>query len=686
MKYSIVVKFLVILLTALSLLSAIFCGSGIYAMESANLYANGIDSLQDQQYDTLARSIAKSYATIYAVETLGNLSYAMRQDLYTDPQARSDTDHWTVSLSLDGQTLVAPEPLNNCTFVKEFSVTPEYPIAVYPQDALPVYDDTQISDDLTEPTDPAFTVPTGYLYRRTESFWHDGQLDSYELYYYEAPEYTVTVYLCEQVLNNSSLNLLTALYPYRYAQIAGLAIGLILGAIGIVYLCWSSGRSRDGSIFPSGLSLLPADIHLALVAAGIYLLSLLYGSLERWISNEGLHPGSLSFLGLLLMGALLLCLSFLYTFSAQLKLPNRYVWRHSLLGLLLTGCFRGLRFLGLGIRKLCRMLSILWQWLLTALFMAVSVTVFLILADRFGSVFIPLLVLSILGCIALVCYGGYAFGILLNGVNIMARGDLSHQIPVKYLLGSFREFALQLNSLSGTARETAQLHLRSERMKTELITNVTHDIKTPLTSIINFVDLLQRDPGPEDTREYLHVLSRQSLQMKRLIDDLIELSKAASGSVSVHTVAMDAAETVNQALGEFSDKLEAAHLTPVFPAPETPITFLGDGRLVWRILSNILSNAVKYAMPDTRLYVALAQLEDTVLLSVKNVSRQPLNVSAEDLMERFVQGDTSRSTEGSGLGLNIAKTLMEVMGGSLQLCIDGDLFKVTLLFPAVSCS
>ena len=677
MKHSIVVKFLVVLLASLSILTAIACSAGIYAMESADLYVSGIDSLQDQQYDSLARSIAKSYATLYAVEDLGNLSYTMRQSLYTDPASRSDTDHWTVSLSQGDQILVEPRELPNCSFSKSYSITPEYPIALYPQEQP---EDPDSDDD--SPSPPAPTVPTGYLYRRTETFWHDSQWDSYELYYYEAPEYTVTVYLQEEVLNNSSLDLLTSLYPYRYTLITGLAFGLIFSAASVVYLCWNAGRATDGSVRPGGLSLFPLDIYAALIAGGIYILTLIYGNLSRFISNEGLHPGSLSFLALLLLAGILLCIAFLYSLASQLKMGPYYWWYHSLTGFVITWLYRGLRLLFLGVQKLLRMLSVLWQWLLISLVLGVSILVFMILSLQYGGIYILLLILTVLCGMGIVCYGGYAFNILLTGVNIMAKGNLSHQIPTRYLIGSFREFALQLNALSGTARETAQKHTRSERMKTELITNVTHDIKTPLTSIINFVDLLQRNPSPEESRQYLEILSRQSQQMKQLIGDLIELSKAASGSLTVNLTSLDAAETVNQALGEFADKLDAAQLTPVFHSPEEPVQILADGRLVWRVMSNLLSNAVKYALPGTRLYIDLSQFENTVLLSLKNVSRQCLNTSAEDLMERFIQGDTSRNTDGSGLGLNIAKTLMELMGGKLQLLVDGDLFKVTLVFPA----
>jgi len=219
-------------------------------------------------------------------------------------------------------------------------------------------------------------------------------------------------------------------------------------------------------------------------------------------------------------------------------------------------------------------------------------------------------------------------------------------------------------------------------MKTELITNVSHDIKTPLTSIINYVDLLQQPHTEEEGEQYLEVLSRQSLRLKKLVEDLMDMSKATTGNVTVNVTSVDAVETVNQALGEFSDKLENAKLTPVFRTPDSQLHMLADGKLTWRVLSNLLSNVVKYALPGTRVYLDLLRLDRSVVLSVKNISREELNISADELTERFVRGDASRNTEGSGLGLNIAQSLMRLQHGSMEVTVDGDLFKVTLAFPA----
>lgn len=320
-------------------------------------------------------------------------------------------------------------------------------------------------------------------------------------------------------------------------------------------------------------------------------------------------------------------------------------------------------------------LPLIWQWLLIGMVLAVWLLV--AVAERMESMVILWCCFSL----AVVLYGANCFGALLEGVKRMRSGDLEAKVDDKYLIGSFREFAGELNGLADVAMVAAQKQLKSERMKTELITNVSHDIKTPLTSIINYVDLLDKPHTPEQEKAYVEVLSRQSLRLKKLIDDLMEMSKASTGNIQVEIGKIDAVEAVNQALGEFADKLTTAGLTPVFRQDGQEIYLLADGRLLWRAMSNVLSNAVKYALPGTRLYVDVGAVENTVVISFKNISGAQLNISAEELMERFVRGDSSRNTEGSGLGLNIAKSLMELQKGQLQLLVDGDLFKVTLVFP-----
>ena len=385
---------------------------------------------------------------------------------------------------------------------------------------------------------------------------------------------------------------------------------------------------------------------------------------------------------------------------AQIKTPGGYWWRNSLCGrciLLVLHSGQWIKTNAKGlldwcialVRKLWTKLSdpvgqmvnrlpLMWQWLLVG---GVIVVLFL-LSISMGSLF--LFWVSILAAAAAIVYAAYAFATLLGTTKQMRAGDLDAKVDDKRMAGAFKEFAGELNGLGDVVKVAAQKQVKSERMKTELITNVSHDIKTPLTSIINYVDLMEKPHSLEEEAQYLEVLSRQSQSLKKLIDDLMEMSKANSGNLNVELTTVDLVEAVKQALGEYADKLEKARLQPVFRHHQEQTFIHADGRLVWRVLSNLLSNAVKYAMPGTRVYVDLVRKGSKVTLSVKNMSREELNISAEELMERFVRGDASRNTEGSGLGLNIARSLMEVQNGTMELTVDGDLFKVMLVFAAES--
>ena len=452
-------------------------------------------------------------------------------------------------------------------------------------------------------------------------------------------------------------------------------------------------------LVPAGLNRLPLDAYAIGVISGVVLLSIL---LVELLDNFGSGyysiwdniPLCMLVLGAGIFGIALLVIGFLYAWAAQAKLKGGYWWRHSICGWCLLQVFvflrwvrRGLRYFYRGCRAVVRLLPIIWQWLLVAFILVFAMVLFFLLSlitHSYTQLFwMFLCFLSVVGSFAVVCYGAWCFGLLLKGVKIMGKGDLNHQIDTKYLLGCFKDFAEQLNSLAGAAQVAAGRQMKSERMKTELITNVSHDIKTPLTSIINYVDLMKKPHSEEDHEAYLDVLDRQSQRLKKLIDDLMDMSKASSGNMSVEMGQVDAVEAINQALGEFADKLEKVNLTPVFRHPDSAVLMQADGRLLWRILSNVLSNAVKYALPDTRLYVDLMTLQGNAVLAIKNISREQLNVNAEELMERFVRGDASRNTEGSGLGLNIARSLAELQGGQMHLTVDGDLFKVTLIFPLI---
>ena len=243
------------------------------------------------------------------------------------------------------------------------------------------------------------------------------------------------------------------------------------------------------------------------------------------------------------------------------------------------------------------------------------------------------------------------------------------------------EHAIAMNEIQAGINTALEERTRSERMKAELITNVSHDIKTPLTSIINYVDLLEKeDIDNEKAKEYLAVLSRQSARLKKLIEDLIEASKASTGNIKFTMEPINAGVLLNQSIGEFSERLEDENIILMTDLPKEDVYLTADNRYLWRVFDNLITNIVKYAQPNTRAYIDLKKHDGKIIFTFRNTSKNELNISAEELMERFVRGDKSRFTDGNGLGLSIAKNLTEAMGGALKLEIDGDLFKAIIQF------
>ena len=260
-------------------------------------------------------------------------------------------------------------------------------------------------------------------------------------------------------------------------------------------------------------------------------------------------------------------------------------------------------------------------------------------------------------------------------------GDPDFKIDTHKMYSDLARHAGQLNDLGAAIGNAVDERIQSERFKAELITNVSHDLKTPLTSIINYVDLLKKqDIDNPKAQEYIEVLDRKSQRLKKLTEDLVEASKASTGSLSVHLDRLGMVQLVQQALGEFEEKFAQSRLTVVPAFPEEECSILADGRHLWRVIDNLLSNCNKYALEGTRIYVEVCRWEGKVVLSIKNISRQPLNIPAERLMERFVRGEESRTTEGSGLGLAIARSFTELQDGTMEVSVEGDLFRVLIRF------
>ncbi len=706
MKYHPIFKALAILLAAAALVVSAAGAFGVCYLGSYNLYTEALDTWLYLQQESLAYDIANHVMDRYAADGRSDCPQGILEMLgycYDDQTIGAlfdlDATQWQYQITDSSGSYV--EGVTEAGFKEgmsrfHFDMVGRYPVLVAQREVYEqprVYMGEEIVVEATEsprPADEAWVEAAEYVdYDRYEINGVE-----YAVRYETAGSYTVSVWLDLEVTgyyNTGTVELLKALYPYRVGCIWLCVGGLLMFVLCMVYLGLAAGRSRKNALCRAGgLNRIPLDLYLA-AAAGLCVLAMAISVVlleNAWDFGYYNAPGTRSFLILGLLALLLAAVTvvgFLFALIAQLKNRGGFWWRNSIVGRIFRLIGRVIRFGYRGLRRLFYLLPLVWQWVLTAVAMVAVPAFFLLLAFAFEYGFgLQLSLLSLFGAIgadiALVCYGAYAFGTLRKGAKAMSQGNLGHKISTKYLVGCFREFADHLNTISNAARLAAQNEMKSERMKTELITNVSHDIKTPLTSLINYVDLLQKPHTEAEGAQYLEVLDRQSQRLKKLIDDLMEMSKASTGNMAVQLETLDMTETVNQALGEFADKLAGRGFQVMFAPPKEPVKITADGRLTWRVLSNVLSNVVKYAMPGTRVYLDIRRYQSHVLLSVKNISTEPLNVSAQELTERFVRGDASRNTEGSGLGLNIAQSLMELQQGKLSLLVDGDLFKVTLTF------
>lgn len=692
MKYHIVLKFIAIVLCTCLLTVALASAAAVICIGATGLYSNTIEQLQEEQNYWNLRNMASGLAEQYAAVELGGLTQHQVEvfcPLYVPSLL---TGNWNYTIEDQaGNLLLSSGTKDQSALEYSYWIDVNYPVIL--QNSV-VGGKTFDPVDTTVPgrveTAEGESVPTAateyYRTQHVEYTEEDGTTWYSILGICHGPNYLVTIFLTPGAFETDSdwtWQLAQLGYRYRYVAVGVLLASVLLFAAVLTYLCCAAGRAAGTSeVRPGGLNRIPLDLYAGAVCV-CGLLALIVGEeVVRWgISEEEFVP-ALATVAAMGAAVCLLVVGFLFAFASQVKTKGGFWWRRSVIGMVLTLCLglvkrvltfckRILQWLG----RFFELLPLTWQWLLTAAAMVFLVLFSITIRSGFALLF------SIVLCIAIVIYGAFCFGKLYDGARRMSRGNLGSKVSSGAMAGSFRQFAMELNALADVAVEAARRQMTSERMKAELVTNVSHDIKTPLTSIINYVDLLQKAETEEQRQQYLEVLARQSQRMKKLIEDLVDMSKASSGAMTCELARVDAAEAVKQALGEFSDKLNEAGLIPVVCYPDVPTAMLADGRLTWRVLSNLLSNAVKYAMPGTRLYVDVVRLEGRVLISLKNVSREPLNVAAEELMERFVRGDASRNTEGSGLGLNIARSLMELQRGQLQLLVDGDLFKATMILP-----
>ena len=452
--------------------------------------------------------------------------------------------------------------------------------------------------------------------------------------------------------------LINARYLLIVLAVFLLAVCLFL----FIFLLCSMGRKEgvDG-IYQCWLNKIPLDLFLALLFALFFAWASFLGDI--WYIDFWYYI-------LLAFGAAALALTLLLSVAGRAKAPGFF--KNTLIYKVFAWIFRGLG-----------RIPMVWRTALVWGALCLAELFFMFMLGWNEEQYAVLWLLSRGVLTIVILYLASSLRLLQKEGQAIADGQTDYKgKPIPRWLPALKKHEDNLQSIQSGIQKAVDEQTRAERMKTELITNVSHDIKTPLTSIVNYVDLLEKeDIQPEKAKEYVDVLNRQAARLKKLTEDLVEASKASSGSLPVHLAPTDVNVLLSQLAGDYLEKLEDAQLEPIFrPAPSQPV-IQADGQLLSRVLGNLFSNICKYAMPGTRVYFESTADEKTVSLTFKNISKYELNIPAEELMARFVRGDRARHTEGSGLGLSIAQSLTELQGGSFRLEIDGDLFKAIVSFP-----
>ena len=474
-------------------------------------------------------------------------------------------------------------------------------------------------------------------------------------------------------LNRALYNQTKSLYKYSYST---LIISIIIGSIELIYLIYSLGYVKNKEeIYLSWLDKIPLEI----LFFGYCLLFFVEAALLVMCLSVISVDVNLCVMLIMLVGYFSV-LSALYGAGTLLKRIKAHTFFKNSI------TYRILKWL---IQKYKNVKNIISSNKnlggKIALYFIGIVTVSILIGLIFKEFGILLDIVFWIWCYYKIMKEVDKFKQIHDATEKIYKGDTNIKLDESLYTGVLKELAIYINDIAGGFSNAIKESLKSERLKTELITNVSHDIKTPLTSIINYVDLLkQENIQNEKAKEYIEVLDNKSQRLKKLIEDLVEASKASSGNIKINKEVLNVKELLNQVTGEFEDKFNSRGLNIISKLPEKTVYIKADSRYLYRVLENIYSNVAKYAEENTRVYIdCILEEENTVTIYVKNISKDELNISADELMQRFVRGDKSRNTEGSGLGLSIAKSLTELQDGTFNIYLDGDLFKVAIKFKRV---
>ncbi len=594
---------------------------------------------QEQCYDSLSTANDYLCAQLDSVGLLDRSYYFVNDEPYTtveyDPEAAQQLLSELPRLFADAFS----RELSSCQLVVSDPDTGETYLANF---------------DLTESDKPLYDTQELYVYHLSASTG------------LSAIQVAITATLLEKSGQAPSYSYLVCSWLLAHTGLA-IFLTVLCGLLTLFCFCFSMAsaghwQNHEG-IHLTWLDKIPADVWIIALPSAFFI------GWDTFYSEWG---------QILFCAALIpVTLLFLCVFAAQCKAGT--VIRGSLTARVLRLLWRILRGVTLWLWRIVTGIPLVWKTALVTAALAFLEFILYVSPSR-DPLFLVVKVLEILAVLAIALN----LRTLEKNGKQLSEGDLSTPVDTKRLFGAFRRYGQAMNRLQSGMESAVQEQMRAERMKTELITNVSHDIKTPLTSIVNYVDLLKKEDIPSPAaREYITVLDRQSKRLKKLTEDLVEASKASSGALPVDLQPTDVSVLFSQITGEYQDRLADCHLTLVTQPPAGQPVVLADSKLLSRVMDNLVSNICKYAMPETRVYVSGVTADGQMTMSFKNISRAELNISPDELMERFVRGDTSRHTEGSGLGLSIARSLVHLMGGTFRLSIDADLFRADVTLPLV---
>ena len=684
-RYSVGLKVLAVFLFVISLAAAVLSAAGIFVMLSESVYIDGgrsfINSLWEHTLSSQAADAADHVYTHYKYAMDRDETGEEAQQLLEDFQDTYGPDETNMLFTIESQ---GEEIFSNGSGEGTYAKT-SFDYQFYWSD----------TETFTK-TFASEQEMNAYI------FSHQSQWESYfpEVLYeeedtdYVGPIFQLTYEIPKETEESvqvtawvDNIQVMDAFYWIRYLSytLSDMQWGLIvLGIVSLAIctaslvflLCGAGHRADTEGIVLERTNRIPLDVY----AVGILLGWLLLGFFISEASYGLYGIGSMILVSLACVGIALLALALILSIAARVKVGG--LWKSTLLYRISSVLWRFLRRIAHRIAYICRGLPLVWKAgliygglsLIELIFLSFTGAGYLLLVWCVEKpILTPLLALALIN-----------MKHLKKGAEEIADGNLDYQVKLPDLIGDFRRHGETLNRIGDGMQVALEQKMQSERLKTELITNVSHDIKTPLTSIINYVDLLKKEGmDSPNAAQYLEVLDRQSARLKKLTEDLVEASKASSGAIHVVKAPTNVQVLLEQTVGEFEERLEKNGIQVVLSPCESQSLILADGRLLWRVFDNLMNNICKYALSGTRVYLNMENTGDTIRIIFKNISAYPLNISGDELMERFVRGDRSRNTEGSGLGLSIARSLMELQGGKLELEIDGDLFKSIITIPTV---